>query len=340
MAKCRLQKPRHRDGFTLVELLVVIAIIGVLVSLLLPAVQAAREAARRSDCQNRLRQIALACINHHDTRGQFPPGSSNDLEQPQPGASKSYTALSWVPFILPYMELQSVQSLVDMKQAWFRPVNYDRAFKTPLPQFSCPSQEPSQLTFVTKPGSTDPPEEFANLQPHYMGVMGAKDACPYNASAKAPESTYTLAPADAAPNCGQGGAAVNGVIYVASKVKSKDITDGLSNTFLVGEASWDVGPQRPWLVGFSSNTQVAGHFTYVIKNLAYPLNTAYRVYPNPPGGQPYPPNDTSFGSLHPIGAYFALCDGSVHFIREDVDLKGVLKPLASRASDETVQVTF
>lgn len=326
-------------AFTLVELLVVIAIIGVLVSLLLPAVQAAREAARRSECQNRLRQIALACVSHHDARGHFPSGSSADLEDPQPGSTKSYTALSFIPHILPYMEQQSLQNIVNLKQSWFRPVNYDRAFKTPLPMFSCPSQEPSQLTFVTRPGSTEPPEEHAHLQPHYMGVMGAKDNCPYTAVA-APESTYTLAPSGGAPACGNGGTADNGVLYIGSKVQSKDITDGGSNTFIVGEISWDVGPQRPWMVGFSSNTQLSGHFTYVIKNIAFPLNTAYRVYPNPPGGQPYPNNDASFGSLHPGGTFMALCDASVHFIREDVDLKGVLKPLASRASEEVVQVAF
>jgi prepilin-type N-terminal cleavage/methylation domain-containing protein len=326
-------------AFTLVELLVVIAIIGVLVALLLPAVQAAREAARRSDCQNRLRQVALACVSHHDAKGYFPSGSATDKEDPQPGANTSYTAFSFIPHILPYMEQQAVQNSMNMKQAWFRPVNYDTAFKTPLPGLACPSQNPVQLTFVTKPGSTDPPEEYAYLQPHYMGVMGAKDNCPYTATTF-PETTYTLAPANAAPNCGNGGTADNGILYIGSRVKFKDIADGGSNTFLIGEASWDVGPQRPWMVGFSSNTQLAGHFTYVIKNIAYPLNTAYRVYPNPPGGQPYPNNDTSFGSLHPGGTFMALCDASVHFVREDVDLKGVLKAMASRGSEEIVQVSF
>src|SRR4051812_35601500 len=100
-----------RRAFTLVELLVVIAIIGVLVALLLPAVQAAREAARRTDCQNRLRQIGLACQGYHDAKGRFPSASAM-------GGPSFGTMLSYVAQILPYVELQNLQNLVNQNAHW------------------------------------------------------------------------------------------------------------------------------------------------------------------------------------------------------------------------------
>jgi prepilin-type processing-associated H-X9-DG protein len=317
----------------LVELLVVIAIIGVLVALLLPAVQSAREAARRADCTNRLRQVTLAALTFHDAQQRFPSGSSTEPEAP---AGAKYTALSFIPYLLPHMEQGALAQTVNMKLAWNKPHNFNGPFKAPIPFMSCPSQEDAQLTFVTPPGSTNPPEEHRSLQPHYMGIMGAKAACPAPAG-----SVYTMAdgnfPGATGNPCGQGGIATNGILYIGSKVNLKQVTDGASNTFIIGEASWDVGPQRPWIVGCSSTSQTAGHFTYVIKNIMFAFNTAYRGYPT---GTGFDNNDTSFGSRHISGANMALCDGSVQFVREDVNLDGVLKPMATREGDEVVSEDF
>ena len=95
------QHHSHRRGFTLVELLVVIAIIGILIALLLPAVQAAREAARRMQCTNNLKQLALACHNHHDTNGELPSGTMCD-------PSRGSFGFSWIAQVLPHIEMESL----------------------------------------------------------------------------------------------------------------------------------------------------------------------------------------------------------------------------------------
>src|SRR6476659_7135184 len=118
-----------RTGFTLVELLVVIAIIGILVAFLLPAVQAAREASRRSQCQNNLKQIGLAVQNHHDARRAFPMGR-NRMDQ---------FAVSWAFFILPYLEETAVYNSWNPKVEVFKPEN-DAAMRTPIEAYACPSR--------------------------------------------------------------------------------------------------------------------------------------------------------------------------------------------------------
>lgn len=321
------------NGFTLVELLVVIAIIGVLVALLLPAVQAAREAARRSDCQNRFRQLALACQNHHDSKQAFPSASTDKFVT---GSTTNFTSLSYIAQILPYMELQNLGNLVDQKRHWADTQNVT-AVNTALPAIRCPSQETAEITFVDKPGQSGV-EEANMLRAHYMAVMGAKKNCPVASGESYPASTYLMAldPTTGQPECptGSGGCAITGVIYPGSKTAFKDIGDGSTNTFLLGEASWDIGPQRVWMVGSHARTKVNG-YQYTAKNITWPLNTAYRAA----AGQPasiYDNNDLSFGSRHQGGTHFAMADGSVQFVREDVDLVGVLRPMATRASEEVV----
>jgi prepilin-type N-terminal cleavage/methylation domain-containing protein/prepilin-type processing-associated H-X9-DG protein len=322
-----------RRGFTLVELLVVIAIIGILVALLLPAIQAAREAARRADCVNRMRQIAIACINHHDTKKSFPAATSTDFQAgTENDDTPKYTSWGYLPQVMPYMENQTLVDQLDLTQHWsLEPLNTAPLYNTPVPFLRCPSQTDQELTFVDKP-SSGYTEEQTHLRAHYMGVMGAKKNCPApNTSPGLPDSTYKLSPECASQG---GGSATNGVIFHGSTVNLKDVTDGSSHTFMIGEISWLVGPQRIWAVGSASAT--APHrWNYTSKNVKWPLNTAFRG-----PGSIYDNNDLSFGSLHPGGTHFALCDGSVHFISENVETLGVLLPLASRRSDEVVQITF
>lgn len=302
----------------------VIAIIGVLVALLLPAVQAAREAARRTDCQNRLRQIALACQNFHDAKTHFPSASAIYAGTP--------TMLSYVAQILPFIEQKNLHDLVDDTKHWSAPEN-DAAEAMPLPSFRCPSQNELELSYNSIIGS-QLAEELSNLRVHYHASMGAKFDCPLSSFARYPNSTYTYS-----GNCSDGGGtANNGLIYPLSEVNLKEVIDGTTNTIIIGELSWDSGPQRFWIIGSSSLT-IHASYNYTAKNVRFPFNTAFRE----PLGSPssgYDNNDMSFGSLHPAGAHLAMADGSVHFVRQDVDAETVLRPMASRASEEQFESPF
>lgn len=151
-----------------------------------------------------------------------------------------------------------------------------------------------------------------------------------------PFSTYLIEPGDPDGKCSQGGGvAVNGVIYPLSAVRHKQITDGSTQTMIVGEFAWAVGPQRTWIVGSAAKTR-PNHWNYTSKNVMHPLKTAFREATGEPSSG-YSNNDVSIGSEHPGGAHVAMADASVQFLREDVDLNGVLRPLASRESDETFQ---
>ncbi len=340
---------RRLFGFTLVELLVVIAIIGILVALLLPAIQSAREAARRSQCVNRLKQISLACLNYESAVKHFPSATSavpDGVVPPTPAAYWGY-----IVQILSHMEQSTLANAINMSVFWQDEPNKTFLYNSEIPAFRCPTKPDLDLTYVEGPGSGVTQELSTNLRAHYMGVMGASSGCPMLTTPH-PDNTYTMLKAKTTPpgdnTCTSGGVATNGVItirtgsssYLPGKIRMKDIADGTSHTFLIGEISWNCGPQRIWAVG-SATGKTKGDlwsFHYSSKNVRYPLNTAYRAT----GGAPasgYENNDMSFGSLHPGGTHFALCDGSVQFVREDIFL-AVLKSLASRQSGEVIPDTF
>jgi prepilin-type N-terminal cleavage/methylation domain-containing protein/prepilin-type processing-associated H-X9-DG protein len=363
------RKQASKRAFTLVELLVVIAIIGILVALLLPAVQAAREAARRTQCLNRLKQISLACLNFESTKRYLPSAAKCDLEPGATPANPTYTCWSYLAQILSFIEEQSFQGALDMRYHWQRdisdgagyPANRTLLYNTPVPQFRCPSEPDVEVTF-TDPPSGGGKTEQSNLRAHYMAVMGAEVSCqsPAVSSANYPGYTYTFTYDDTGgAGCDNGGGtANNGVMFVRgydrgpagqakipytdSKVKLKSISDGTTHTFMVGEISWLCGPQRIWAVGSASFTHPY-RFNYTAKNLQHPLNYSYRVDTvNNPGQQPCAGcenNNMSFGSLHPGGTHFAMCDGSVQFIRDDVPV-AVLRAMASRKSDDVVENAF
>lgn len=346
----------QRRGFTLVELLVVIAIIGVLVALLLPAIQAAREAARRTDCMNRLRQLILAAHNYESAMKKLPTHGDTDLVN-----NVFVGGLSSQARLLPYMENKAVHSLVDQNAHWRAPTNAN-AYRTPLTFLRCPSGKPIEVTEIyINPGTL----EENNLRCHYVGNMGARPGpredgtsagCAPPSGGRNPTFTY---PANTyyqyscadPPTTSSGGVAINGTIFPWSNLDMGDVTDGTSNTIMYAEMSWDVGPQNTWLVGSSSMNgggvaqARSGSYGYVYnaKNIRYPINARRLIEEDgsPTKDTPAPPmTDISLGSYHPGGTHVGMCDGSAGFVRDDIDLDGVLKPMASRASEDVYEHPF
>ncbi|WP_442481687.1 DUF1559 family PulG-like putative transporter [Aeoliella sp. SH292] len=309
-----------RQAFTLVELLVVIAIIGILVALLLPAVQAAREAARRTQCSNQLRQIGIACHNFHDTQGKLPTVSAH------------LTYMSYLAQILPFMEQTNLRELINEGYAWDNAAN-DAAEATPVPAFQCPSVGNQLGAYTGGTGNNTLFVDQSSLRAHYVGIMGAKSSqCPLAANAPWPDSGYTIAKCN---DAAIGGTATNGVIVPGKGINFRRVTDGTSNTMMVGEQSWlGVGPNRSWIVG--SIGDALGAFVYNSENVYLPMKVGYREdYGKPNGSSGYGNNDASLGSEHPGGAHILRCDASIEFLTEDTELN-VLKALATRANDDTM----
>lgn len=292
MSERRFSGPfaRFGKGFTLVELLVVIAIIGILIALLLPAVQAAREAARRSQCTNNLKQIGLALHNYHDTHKTFPPGGWNEANQ---GNRLGYTV-----FILPFMELQALYDQFDCEAHNYTGANLLPALNA-VSGYFCPSCRLKQNTNAGENPTVNGVVQ-TTYTTHYYGVMGAKGINP-----TIPGGT-TSYPFDPNPT-GHGGYATNGVLYRNSSNNIAFIIDGTSNTIMVGEISWELANSyRSWGRGASGNACASA------KNVAFGINVQAYTSANF--------NDVSFGSQHPGGANFAVADGSVRFISETVDM--------------------
>jgi prepilin-type N-terminal cleavage/methylation domain-containing protein len=295
------------SAFTLVELLVVIAIIGVLVALLLPAVQAAREAARRTQCVNQVRQVVLAAHLFENSKGRFPTAVDE-------------WGYSYLVQLLPYHEEKSLHDLVNLDLKWDDPVNRV-AYETPLPVFKCPSTpwvEPTQTVSTGLYSGGESP-----LRAHYAAVLGAKNSCP---SPEGDPYTVTSQPY----GCGTGGRATNGVMYLVSQTRFKDITDGASQTLLIGEFSGRVGLVRTWMVG--SADPPSNDWVYSGKNVFHPINSAARDDPGVSN------SDVSFSSLHPGGAHFGMADGGGRFIGEDIELR-LYKALASRNAEDLADET-
>lgn len=299
-------------GFTLVELLVVIAIIGVLVALLLPAVQAAREAARRMQCQNNLKQIALAMLNYEGTKGELPPGSVAVADD----ENRWNVREGWGAAILPFIELQALADQFDWTKSYKAPVNAQVA-ETFVNSYLCPTDTFIQELILPQ-GETD---TFAPSS--YKAVSGIIDLTRssgvpaywdrrYAQNSPAPLNDYPLL---------RGPLTATGPNYLLRPTRNKEITDGTSQTALVGEyhtltladirkSIWGSG----WRY-FSKGHLVRGSL-FRIPDLERCISAAAQVYGSE--GQFF--CFRSFASMHPGGVMnFALCDGSVATISEDVD---------------------
>jgi prepilin-type N-terminal cleavage/methylation domain-containing protein/prepilin-type processing-associated H-X9-DG protein len=300
---------RHRRvGFTLVELLVVIAIIGILVSLLLPAVQAARESGRRTQCNNNIRQIGVAMQNYHDSNGLLPTGAM----PPTAAAPATSNELSWHVLILPFMEQKGLHSEFNLNASGYL-ANIAQGLIQPK-FYVCPSAPRSIHMSLSSPGEDSGGKQTYTA--HYYGIMGPKGLNPGRSTPTVPVN-YLVEGIG-----GQGDFSRHGVLTRARQRGFQDIVDGNSNTFLVGELSWiDANTYRVWIRGCNGNAMASS------KNVVNPINgVAYN------GNNNF--NDVSFGSMHPGGCHFVYCDGAVRFINDSVDMNAY-KGAASMDGRET-----
>jgi len=358
VSSCRSFRKRQREGvtshgrrhsaFTLVELLVVIAIIGILIALLLPAIQSAREAARRSKCRNSIRQLGLAALNYETARKHYPSAIGNE------DGGFYASPYGYIALCTPYFEEKNLHDLINFSIRWDYPGN-ERVPDTVIPFTKCPSQDSVEpmIVFNKDNGTLGSGAQRA----HYYAVMGAKldDTCPGPAP-------YELTGCSALAYASRGGVATNGIIFPASKVSVRQILDGTSKTFLLGECSWDFGTiVAGWYAGeaFYGNTSGTpdpsaylpyqmsdlgnGFWVYNAAQIRWPIMEASNEADptNPAKGRNAPVrakhNDVSFGSKHSGGCNFCLADGSARFVGRNTDLL-VLKKYANRHDGSKVDL--
>ncbi len=299
-------------GFTLVELLVVIAIIGILIALLLPAVQAAREAARRMHCANNLKQMSLAVHNYLDANRVFPPAALWGYAQGKWGVSLHMA-------ITPFLEEQARLDFFDLSLSTDESGNIDQSTRMPA-VYACPSDGAPFMDIFT----TATPLACS----HYAGIMGSK--------------TISSVPSGGS----EGPYATDGLFYPNSRNRTKDATDGLSKSLALGER---LNNLRAWSKGSAYDVNPTTELGVVsAKNVVYPINADPRkvcyariegqTVLNCPGGRTCLFNDLFFGSYHPGGAQFAMGDGSVHFIAETIDMP-TFQALATIAGGEVTPWT-
>lgn len=306
---------RRRTAFTLVELLVVIAIIGVLVSLLLPAIQSAREAARRASCQSNFRQAALGMQNYASAKGHFPSGQNvwrGRFNCANPGGLPEHIGYGWGTFVLPYLEQQALYDRMDFDAAWFATGDSFVAAATPLPVYICPSDpQTSQL------------ELMDCCTPMSNGSVEEEDVGPSNIAGVADSRDFT---------CGNGTSFArldgDGMLFTKSDVPFSEITDGSSNTLLLGEVV-GVGP------GTHHGFMWVSHGVLHTSNSINTFLQYTTAFAGPfPRGVTHSPDEGGFSSFHPGGCHFAFADGSVQFLSESIDVF-TLAALTTRAGEET-----
>ena len=317
------RRPRSR-GFTLVELLVVIAIIGVLVAMLLPAVQAARETARRNSCQNNLRQIALAAVNHESTHGHFPTGGWGWFwaGDPDRGHGRDQPG-GWMFNVMPYLETANTYNLpADGDPDVVTPGQKARTLQmiqTRQPMLNCPSRRPAgggqsgpfNGTRLAYNSLTPPTNEFV-ARGDYAFNCGDRNQ---NERTEGPGSIAGAARFswgwDSVGNPLRREYPMNGISFERSLIEFRHITDGTSTTYMIGEKYLDPEHYDTGRRGNDNETWCTGFNNDNYRN-AYTLPHQDRA--NLDDGM-------AFGSPHGAGVYMAFCDGHVDLVAWDISLQ-------------------
>jgi prepilin-type N-terminal cleavage/methylation domain-containing protein/prepilin-type processing-associated H-X9-DG protein len=326
---------RHarRPGFTLVELLVVIAILGSLVAILLPAIQSAREASRRVQCQNNLRQLAIATLNFESGSRQFPPG----VRQVLFAAAPIYRGSSLFVHLLPQLEQGTLQKTWDFSDPMNNTLGgLSARTATVLPVLLCPSDVLDQNPVLEN-------GVYYGLT-SYGGNGGTRSYFP---SSAAVDGVFHTTDSASEPNPGQ------------RPVRMREISDGSSKTLLLGErrhndANYETFATLGWADslktwgawGPSGGRKAIGHVTmsaYPPINYQLPFNASSTAGVSPPAdngvafGYYVDMRTCAWGSNHSGGANFALADGAVRFLVDKTSLP-VLQALSTRAGGESVSV--
>lgn len=303
-----------RRGFTLVELLVVIAIIGILVALLLPAVQAAREAARRAQCVNRLRQLGVACLNYEASTGKFPPAyqrtCTESFANPKDCPKGKQVVHNFYPFIFPYMELNTLSDNYDFNVDWRRGVNRD-VIQTDIPGILCPSAPSRQgeyasdyAVLIAIDGGAQTKLVAANLVSERPGdrlyglMLGNDKISPYTTE--------------------------QGI-----QTQARQVTDGLSKTIMISE---DAGRPIHFAHGFvdTESPRVDDGFYWADWTQYFVLGNSRDC---PIEQIMNCSNWDEVYSFHTGGANFVYGDGSVHFLTEEIDINAFLSLVTRAAGD-------
>jgi prepilin-type N-terminal cleavage/methylation domain-containing protein/prepilin-type processing-associated H-X9-DG protein len=317
-----LQHGNARRAFTLVELLVVIAIIGILVSLLLPAVQGAREAARITQCKNNLKQIGLAARTHTATHGYFPSGGWGFkwLGDPNRGVGR-YQPGGWIYNSLPYLEQQNIYDLGLGKTGAALKTEISKQHASPLAVMNCPSRRPTMLY----------PPTGGNAFAYNTDNNTLCAKTDYGANGGETVQTHA-GPEDAnatEPVLPTGWSIYNhtGMTHVISQVRLAHVLDGLSNTYWVGEKNLMPEHYLTGANGADNGSMYQGHDWDNMRWTAEPPRR------DQSGVNEY----DSFGSAHANGVNFVMCDGSVRTIPFSISA-AVHANLGNRQDGESVDI--
>ena len=326
---------QKRKGFTLVELLVVIAIIGILIGMLLPAVQEVREAARRTQCMNNVKQVVLAAQNYASAHDDFPEGSFT---------LKNWGNSFWIS-LLPFVEKQNLFDQYDLEVGGFKAANWAVLDGVSLPFMRCPSSDLPE--FVVDYDQTMP-ETYAGshgndgvrnvYMPCYTGISGSI----------AHPTADEMAPSPGGPGDESGFNSRGGVLLSNEAIGFGQISDGTSNTMMIGEQStWmfrNMGSANQMKIdvrsdgnhGFQMGTNGGNNRRFNLTTVAHPINELSIDRAVGSDGNLGP--NRPLHSAHAGGVSVGLCDGSVHFLSDSISTEDILFPLCDRDDGVVVSI--